>query len=87
MLNLYELAVAALPAEHIDHHASDLYLKATPESKRLLEAWIMDNGYKTLAACGLLSKFYCQLDGCFWYDIAFQYTPYWEACARRHAQQ
>lgn len=27
-MSLYERAIKALPADHIDHHESDLYLKA-----------------------------------------------------------
>lgn len=81
MLSLYERAVEALPAEHIDHHCTDLYLKATREATALINAWIEENGYQN-AALAFVSRFFCELDGCFWYDIAFQYTPGWEALAR-----
>lgn len=83
-MTLYEKAVVALPAEHIDHHASDLYLKVTPESKALLQEWIRENGFEN-AAKGrfLFNTFRSHLDGALWYDIAFQYTPYWDAITQR----
>ena len=83
MLSLYERAVQALPASDIDHHASDLYLKVTPESERILREWIEENGYQN-AARGLVTRFRCPLDGCMWLDIPFQYEPYRESISRSH---
>ena len=82
MLSLYERAVAALPADHIDGHGTDLYLKVTPEATGLVNAWIEENGYKN-AARAFVSRFFCELDHSSWYDIAFQYMPGWEALAAR----
>ena len=81
MLSLYERAVKVLPADHIDHHESDLYLKATPEATALIREWVNDNGFQ-YAAKTFIDRFFCQIDGCFWYDIAFQYAPYWDSISR-----
>lgn len=86
-MTLYEMAVKALPADHIDHHCSDLYIKATPEAEAVLREWISSNHFENAASSPMmLNRFYSHLDGCLWYDIAFQYAPYWEACFARHAQ-
>lgn len=77
MLSLYERAVAALPASDIDHHESDLYLKATPEAEHILREWISDNGFQN-AAKVLIDRFRSSIDGQVWLDVAFQYQPYWE---------
>ena len=50
------------------NHYSDLYVKVTPESQAILER------YKDLS----VSRFMHQGDGTLWYDIAFQYMPYWD---------
>lgn len=65
---IYAAAVATLPAEDIDHHASDLYLRKTPESTALLDR---------LENRALLSTFRDQ-DGAVWYELPFCFLPYWE---------
>ncbi len=35
----YDEAVRRLPAAHIDHHESDLYIKVTPDSMKLVEEY------------------------------------------------
>lgn len=66
---IYAAAVAALPADDIDHHASDLYLKRTPAAVALVGR--LDN-------TALLSTFRSQIDGGIWYELPFCFTPYWE---------
>lgn len=66
--DIYAVAVATLPAEDIDHHYSDLYLRATPASDAIL---------RRLENKSLLSRF-CDPDGVVWYDLPFCFTPYWE---------
>ena len=79
MRNIYEQAVATLPADHIDHHnyGSDLYIKKTPESAKLIAEYEFKENVTT---------FRSQIDGCIWYDIPFAYTPYWEEVARKSAR-
>lgn len=64
---IYDAAKAILPEKDIDHHQSDLYIRITPESKKLIEK---------LQPKTLLSTFRDQIDGDFWYDLPFCYTPF-----------
>lgn len=61
-------ALATLPAEDIDHHESDLYLKRTPAAIALVNR---------LTTKSLLSVFR-DPDGVEWYDLPFCFAPYWE---------
>lgn len=80
-MTLYEAAAKRLPASDIDHHESDLYLRKTPESVALVNAWIAETGFKAS-----VSTFRCQIDGAIWFDIAFAYDPAWIERAERSAQ-
>lgn len=66
---IYAAAVAVLPAEDIDHHHSDLYLRITPTAKALVDR---------LENKALLSTFRSNIDGAMWYELPFCFTPYWE---------
>ena len=66
---VYAVAVATLPAEDINHHNSDLYLKCTPAAKAIIDR---------LENKALLSTFRSNIDGAMWYDLPFCFTPYWE---------
>lgn len=61
---------ATTPAER-DHHCSDLYVKATPETTRIIRQY----EYRRQIA-----TFRDQTDPqrALWYDIPFAYLPYWE---------
>lgn len=65
---IYAVALATLPAEDIDHHNSDLYLKRTPAAVALVAR---------LENKALLSVFR-DPDGVAWYELPFCFTPYWE---------
>ena len=65
---IYAAAVAILPAEDIDHHASDLYLKRTPEATALVNR---------LENKALLSVFR-DPDGVARYELPFCFSPYWD---------
>lgn len=67
--NICELAMKLLPAEDIDHHATDLYIRKTPESEKLI------NKMKNKS---LLSTFIDNIDHVVWYELPFCYTPEWE---------
>lgn len=61
------------------NHCSDLYVFATPLTKRVVDKWFKDEGLnKSL----FVKTFSDQITGRPMYDIAFQYTPYWEEKAR-----
>lgn len=64
----YEIAAANMDPEHIDHHASDLYLLVTSASSLIVGA--LDNR-------ALLSVFRSQIDGKLWYELPFCYIPGW----------
>lgn len=69
--DLYNALVAVLPPEYIDHHETDLYVKMTPESSKIISesGLIRGHGY---------TVFRDQITGTPWYDIAFAYSPAWE---------
>lgn len=42
---LKAVKAAHIPPEHIDHHASDLYLKVTPETTRIIKKYKYQKQY------------------------------------------
>lgn len=62
-----ELLEAKVP---LDSHESDLYAKVTPESAAIIKKYKFHTN---------VSTFVSNVDGLFWYDIPFAYTPWWEA--------
>ena len=69
MINIYERAVKKMKPEEIDHWQTDLYLKVTPVSQKLVEEYDYKNQ---------VSIFESNLGDGLWYDIPFAYTPEWE---------
>jgi len=69
--NICEIAMKTLPAEDIDHHESDLYIRKTPESTALINKM----QYKD---CGLLTTFRDQIEGDIWYELPFCYSGFWQ---------
>ena len=69
MLNIYEKAIEILSPKDIDHHCSDLYLRKTRQSEKLIN----DYEYRSQ-----VSVFTSNIDNRLWYEIPFAYTPYWE---------
>lgn len=67
-MTIYEYATAILPREEIDHHQTDLYLKVTPESKKIISKYEYKDNVTT---------FIDQITGTLWYDIPFAYIPGW----------
>lgn len=67
--NICEIAMKLLPAEDIDHHETDLYIRKTPESTKLI------NKMKNKS---LLSTFIDNIDHVVWYELPFCYSPVWE---------
>lgn len=73
MTNIFERAAKTLPAEFIDHHETDLYIKVTPESKALVREYDYRSNVET---------FRDQITGTLWFDIPFAYTPGWDRANR-----
>lgn len=61
---------ATTPAER-DHHVSDLYIKVTPATMRIIDRYEFSSQ---------VSSFRDQTDPlrALWYDIPFAYLPYWQ---------
>lgn len=73
------LEKAGYPREEMFNHCSDLYVYATPLTKRIIKRWFKENGYQM----DLFTKiFKDQITGRQMYDGAFQYDPYWEEMVR-----
>lgn len=62
----YKYARAYMNPEHIEHHASDLYLKVDDVSRVIVGA--LDN-------TALLETFTSWEDGTHWYELPFCYLP------------
>ena len=67
---LYNALVAAMPADQIDHHESDLYVKCTDVSMKII--------WEAELSSVMKSTFVDQITHTLWYDLAFCYSPYWE---------
>lgn len=75
MTIMENLVNAGYPKEDFFHHYSDLYIYATPLTKRVVDSWFKkENLNRNL----FVSIFIDQITERPMYDIAFQYTPYWE---------
>lgn len=63
---LYDAAVSLMPPEHIGHTSfnSDLYLKVTPTSKKLIASYEYKNQVRV---------FIDNIDHVPWYDVPFGY--------------
>lgn len=68
---LYEALVTAMPADQIHHENSDLYVKITDVSMKIINqsGLVRGHGYTT---------FIDQITGEWCYDIPFLYMPFWE---------
>jgi len=64
IINIYQEALKRIPENDIDHHASDLYLRKTPETEKLIQEYKYKN---------LVSTFVDNIDHVVWYDIPFAY--------------
>jgi len=73
---LYDRAKAA--GLEMDHHESDLYLKDTPEARRVVAEHQAASGRDEF-----VTYFTSEIDGARWMDIAFKYEPFWAAKAAR----
>lgn len=74
------LEKAGYPREQIFNHCSDLYVFITPITRRVVDKWFKD---ERLNKSLFVKTFSDQITGRPMFDIAFQYTPYWEEKARQ----
>lgn len=74
MTSIYSQAVNALPASDIDHHESDLYIRKTPTSEKLIAQYPYQN---------IVNTFRCAIEHDVWYEIPFAYDPFWEERSRK----
>jgi len=65
---LYERAKAA--GLEMDNHESDLYLKDTPEARRIVAEYRAESGTDCFIT-------YFRSNGAQWMDIAFMFDPFW----------
>lgn len=79
MKSLYQCFLdGGIPPEEIDHHYSDLYVKVSFKSKRILEEYQKKSGIRCFA------EIFKANDGSgYWYDIAFAYDPFWIEAAKK----
>lgn len=67
-MTLYdEIKQANVP---MDHHESDLYFLATPESRKILDKY---PDKKQNSKC-----FISQIDNQIWIDVPFAFQPFWD---------
>lgn len=74
-LSLYQLLIAA--GCEIDHHESDLYVKATSEASRIIESYPLASNYQ-------YTLFVSPVDNQDWWEIPFAYEPFWEGRTEFH---
>jgi hypothetical protein len=72
---IYDRLVAA--GCEIDHHESDLYVKATPESLAIICAAEADGQKVARNKFGQVLGFRSAIDGAHWYDVPFGFMPFW----------
>lgn len=56
----------------LDHHESDLQVRATPEALAIIKAYEDEGGFTNKR------QFVSQTDGTPWIDLPFHYEPYWD---------
>lgn len=84
MTPMEKLVEAGYPQEHFYHHCSDLYLFANSLTQKVINEWFEEQQMdRTL----FVSIFTDQITGKPMYNVAFQYTPYWNSVAERKEEQ
>lgn len=56
----------------LNNHESDLYVKATPEARRVL------TGFPNVHPL----PFHSSIDGALWFDLPFMFAPFWDQVRR-----
>lgn len=81
MTLMEKLVEAGYPKEDFFHHCSDLYIYANSMTQRVINEWFKE---QQLDRTLFVSMFTDQITGKPMYDVAFQYTPYWEERSREN---
>lgn len=81
MTLMEKLVEAGYPKEDFFHHCSDLYIYANLMTQRVINEWFKE---QQLDRTLFVSMFTDQITGKPMYDVAFQYTPYWEERSREN---
>lgn len=71
---MQDLKAAGVREEDMDNHESDLYVKKTSISTKVI------NNYEFKKS---VTQFRSQIDKKIWYDIPFAYDPFWEGKKKR----
>ena len=66
----------------IDNHESDLYVRSTPHSERI----VYQSGPAAYWSSFPARRFMSNLDGKLWIEVPFAFTPFWDARAGREAR-
>ena len=74
MKTIYERLIEA--GIEVEGHESDMYVRVTKESMDIIGQWEVDTGALRTVT------FAAEPDGARYYDLPFQYTPYWDAKAK-----
>lgn len=77
MTLMESLIAAGYPKEDMYHHRSDLYVYATPLTRRVINEWFAEQGLNRHL---FVSIFTDNVTGRKMYDCALQYTPFWSGC-------
>jgi len=75
MKTIYERAKAA--QLETDNYESDLYLKDTPEARRIVREWQEESGRD-----GAITYFH-DTEGAQWIDVPLAFDPFWQAKNQR----
>ena len=64
------LIEAGYPKKEMFHHETDLYVYATPLTKKVVDKWCKENNFNREWHCPIFKD---QITGRYMYDCAFQY--------------
>lgn len=76
--DIYDVVIKELDSKDIDHHASDLYVRKTPESTEIINR---------LSNKSLVSTFKDNIDGDIWYELPFCYTPHFNESVKNRSRK
>ena len=76
-MTLYETVLEKkVPAEDIDNHESDLYLRATSTTRSIMQEFLKKN--KNPPQSRFTWSTFTDERGSPWYEIPFAYIPFWK---------
>lgn len=66
--SIYNIAVKNMESNEISNYESDLYLKVTQVSEKLIAEYEFKESVR---------KFFSKVDKSYWFDIPFAFDPFW----------